>query len=74
MTKSMTNRILLKFRIHDLSLEEGKPLESHLCEFFSIITDSQNIDVEIDDEDMAIRLLCPLPPSYKHFRDTLLYG
>ena len=34
----------------------------------------QNIDVDIDDEDMAIRLLYPLLPSYKHFRDTLLYG
>lgn len=74
MTKSVTNRLLLKSRLHDLRLEEGKPLKSYLDEFFSIIMDLQNIDVEIDDEDMAIRLLCSLPPTYKHFRDTLLYG
>lgn len=36
--------------------------------------DLQNIDVKIDDADIAIRLLCFLQLSYKHFRDTLLYG
>ena len=34
----------------------------------------QNIDVKIDSEDRAIRLLCSLPSSYKHFNETLLYG
>ncbi|XP_048489759.1 uncharacterized protein LOC125491709 [Beta vulgaris subsp. vulgaris] len=72
MTKSVTNRLLLISRLHDLSLEEGKPLETYLDKFFSIITDWQNIDVEIHDEDVAIRLLCSILPSYKHFRDTLL--
>ena len=75
MTKSVTNRLLLKSRLHDLSLEEGKPLESHLDVFFTIIMHLQNIDVKIDDhEDMAIRLLYSLLPSYKRFRDTLFYG
>ena len=36
--------------------------------------DLQNIDVKLDDENLAIYLLCSLPPSYKHFRETLLYG
>ena len=70
----MINRLLLKCRLHDLSLEEGKPLESPLDEFFSIIMDLQNVDIEIDNEDIFIRLLCSLPPSYKRFWDTLLYG
>ena len=74
MAKSVTNRLFLKSRLYDLRLEEGKPLKPPLDEFYSIVMDLQNIDVIIDDEDLAIYLLCSLPPSYKHFKETLLYG
>ncbi|MBA0662390.1 hypothetical protein Goklo_006523, partial [Gossypium klotzschianum] len=30
--------------------------------------------VQIDDEDQATLLLCSLPPSYKSFREILIYG
>ena len=30
--------------------------------------------VEIDDEQLAIKLLCSLPPDYVHFRETILYS
>ena len=74
MEKSVTNRLLLKSRLYDLRLQEGKPMKPHLDEFYSIIMDLQNIDVKVDDEDLAILLLVSLPPSFKHFRKTLLYG
>ena len=54
MAKSVTNRLLLKSRLHDLRLEEGKPLKPHLDEFYSIVMDLQNIVVKLDDEDLAI--------------------
>ena len=36
----------------------SKTLKPHLDEFYSIVMDLQNIDVELDDEDLAIYLLC----------------
>ena len=68
MEKSVTNRLLLKSRLYDLRLQEGKAMKPYLDEFYSIIMDLQNIDVKIDDEDFAILLLCSICPSYKHFR------
>ena len=69
MGKSVTNRLLLKSRLYGLRLEEGKPLISYLDEFYSIVMDLQNIDVKLDEEYLAIYLLCSLPPSYKHFSE-----
>ncbi|MBA0671515.1 hypothetical protein Goklo_027501, partial [Gossypium klotzschianum] len=34
----------------------------------------KNVEVHIDDEDQAILLLCSLPPPYKPFKETLIYG
>ncbi|MBA0668186.1 hypothetical protein Goklo_001132, partial [Gossypium klotzschianum] len=33
-----------------------------------------NVEVQTDDEDQAMLLLYFLPPSYKSFRQTLIYG
>ena len=43
-------------------------------EFYFIVSDLQNIEDSIEDEDLTIMLLSSLPPSYKHFRETLIYG
>ena len=72
--KSVTNRLLLKSSMYDLRLQEGKPIKPHLDELYSIVLDLQNIEISLDDEFLAILLLCSLLPSYKHFRETLLYG
>ncbi|MBA0673123.1 hypothetical protein Goklo_023899, partial [Gossypium klotzschianum] len=34
----------------------------------------KKVEVQTDDEDQAMLLLCSLPPSYKSFRETLIYG
>ncbi|KAL5785210.1 hypothetical protein ACOSQ2_007602 [Xanthoceras sorbifolium] len=54
-------------------MSEGTSLGSHIDEFESLIMDLLNLDVKIDDEDQALLLLCSLPSSYRHFRETMLY-
>ena len=49
-------------------------MKPHLDKLYSIVKDLQNIDVKLDDENLAMYLLCSLPPSYKHFKKTLLFG
>ena len=36
--------------------------------------DLKNIDVKVDDEDLTIKLLCPLSMQYKYFRDAVMYN
>ena len=35
--------------------------------------DLDNVDVNIEDKDQTLLLLCSLPPSFKNFRKTLIY-
>ena len=54
-------------------MEEGNPIENHLDKFNYIIFDLEGLDVKIKDEDKVILLVVSLPPSYKHFKEILLY-
>jgi hypothetical protein len=49
-------------------------MQSHLNEFNSIIMDLESLDVKIDDEDKAISLVVSLSPSFKNFKEIMLYG
>ena len=74
MTKSISNRLLLLKKLEECKLKSGESLKRHLDEFDSLVMDLKNVDVEIGDEQLAIKLLCSLPPEYVHFRETVLYG
>ncbi|MBA0671209.1 hypothetical protein Goklo_024875, partial [Gossypium klotzschianum] len=49
-------------------------LRDHISQFITLLNDLKNFEVHIDDEDQTMLLLCYLPPSYKSFRGTLIYG
>ncbi|KAG8498862.1 hypothetical protein CXB51_005663 [Gossypium anomalum] len=73
-TKSLANRLLLKQRFFTFRMNKGKLLRDHISQFITLLNDLKNVEVDIDDEDQAMLLLCYLPPSYKSFRETLIYG
>ncbi|KAL5774200.1 hypothetical protein ACOSP7_011757 [Xanthoceras sorbifolium] len=72
--KTLTNKLYKKQCLYSLRMSEGTSLGSHIDEFESLIMDLQNLDVNIEDEDQALLLLCSLPSSYRHFKETMLYG
>ena len=55
-------------------MHEDRSVGEQLDLFNKLILDLENIDVTIDDEDQALLLLCSLPKSYSHFKETLLFG
>ncbi|MFQ6650480.1 hypothetical protein Gotur_022578 [Gossypium turneri] len=73
-TKSLAKRLVLKQCLFTFHMNEGKLLRHHISQFITLLNDLKNVDVHINDEDQAMLLLCYLPPSYKSFRETLIYG
>ncbi|MBA0868109.1 hypothetical protein Goshw_008933 [Gossypium schwendimanii] len=55
-------------------MNEGELLRDHINQFITLLNDVKNVEVQIDEEDQALLLLCSLPLSYKHFKKTLIYG
>lgn len=71
--KSMAQRLATKKKLYTLQMEEKSSITYHIDVFNKIILNLKDINVELDDEDKAILLLCSLPSSYKHLVDTLMY-
>ncbi|KHN13665.1 Retrovirus-related Pol polyprotein from transposon TNT 1-94, partial [Glycine soja] len=74
MTKSLTNKLYLKKRLHQLKMEEGSSIKEHVSLFTKAVLDLKSVDVRIDEEDQAVMLLCSLPSSFENLVDTMLFG
>ena len=74
MSKTLTRKLYLKQKLYGLKMQEGSDLAEHVNVFNQLVADLEKVDVKIDDEDMAIVLLCSLPDSYDHLVTTLTYG
>ena len=55
-------------------MQSGTPLREHLKKLNSILLDLCNLDVMIDDEDVALILLVSLPSSFENFVESLFVG
>ncbi|GJR84705.1 retrovirus-related pol polyprotein from transposon TNT 1-94 [Tanacetum coccineum] len=73
MTKSLTNKLLLKQRLFSLRMKEGSALKDHLDALNSILMDLKNVDVKIDDEDAALILLV-LTSLFENFVTYFVVG
>ncbi|KAG8492957.1 hypothetical protein CXB51_012663 [Gossypium anomalum] len=74
MSKTLTSKLHMKQRLYAHRLEEGASVHEHLTVFKEILSNLEAMEVQYDKEDLGLILLCPLPPSYSTFRDTILYS
>ena len=72
MSKDLTSKMHMKLKLFTLKMQEGDSVMSHLSVFKEIVADLVSMEVEYDDEDLGLLLLCSLPSSYASFRDTIL--
>eukprot|EP00253_Pinus_taeda_P004912 PITA_04912 len=66
MTKSLTNRILLKRQLYSLRMKEGTSITDHLNAFNTLLVQLESIEVKFESEDKTITLLCSWPESWDH--------
>ncbi|PKI52456.1 hypothetical protein CRG98_027148 [Punica granatum] len=64
---SLSNKVLREMTL-------GTSIADHVNLFNQIVMDLQNVEVEVNDEDQALLLLCSLPKLYENLIDTMLYG
>ena len=74
MSKSLTNKLLLKKKLFGLKMVEGSALDQHINVFNQIISDLNRVDVKFEEEDMALILLNSPPESYDNLVTTLMWG
>ena len=72
MSKDLTSKMHMKMKLFSHKLQEGGSVISHISVFKEIVADLTSMEVEFDDEDLELLLLCSLPNSYSNFRDTIL--
>lgn len=62
-------------RLRDLRMAEGSCVRDYMDDFEEIITEATNLNMEFtsNEEDLGLRLLSGLPPSFDNFVERFIY-
>jgi hypothetical protein len=71
MSKDLTSRLHMKMKLFSHKLQEGAAEMNHLSIFREIVSDLVSMEVNYEDEDLALLLLVTLPSSFINFCDTI---
>ena len=74
MSKSLKNKLNLKWKLYGLKMVEGVDLAQHINTFNQLISDMLRINIKFNDEDKVMMLLTSIPASYKHLVTILCWG
>ena len=58
MSKDLTSKMHLKMKLYTHKWQEGGSVLNHLLVFKEIVSDLQSMEVDYDDEDLGLILLC----------------
>ena len=74
MMKSLTRKIYLKRWLYNLQMKEGTQIVDHLNFFNTLICQLTNMEVEFEDEDKVVTLLCYFPEYLDHMVTIVLFN
>ena len=70
----MCNKLVLKKPLYSLRMVEGRDVAGHIQRFDQMSMNLLNIEVNIEEEDKSLLLLCSLSESFDPLVTMLLYG
>ena len=70
-TKGLARKLYLRRRFFTIQLNEGQGMQEHINKVTTLAEQLEAIGAPVSDEDIAMTLLCSLPPSYENFLVTL---
>ena len=71
---SLPNRIYLQHKFYTFKMNDSKSIDNNVDDFLKLVTDLNNLSVEVDEEVQAILLLNSMPQRYDQLKETLKYG
>ncbi len=71
-SKDLISKMHMKMKLFMHKLQDSGSVLNHISVFKEIVADLVLMEVQFDDEDLGLLLLCSLPCLYANFRDTIL--
>ena len=74
MVKTLPNRVNLQLKVYNYRMEDSRSLEENVDEFLKMISDLNNLQIQVPNEVQAIVILSALPARFDMLKETLKYG
>lgn len=74
MSKSLKNKLNIKWKLYGLKMVEGADMAQHINTFNQLISDMLRTNIKFNDEDNAMMVLTSIPSSYEHLVTILCWG
>lgn len=74
MKKTLPNRVHAQLKVYSFRMQDTRTIDQNVDDFLKLITDLNNLNIEIPEEVQAILLLNALPSRYDSLKETLKYS